>query len=122
VHLVCSIVFDVLGLEPDATRGRIRLRPQLHRHDTLEARSIRFGDGSISMSAEHTDGTVVIRIAQDAGSIPVTALLEPIVDIFASAEVDGRAADLVPRTVADGVIVPVQLVLDGARTVVIRTE
>jgi hypothetical protein len=138
---VCDVAFGTLGIEPDAARGRLRLRPRLDRLDELHARHIRFGDGSVSLQAERTDAAVTIRIEQIAGSIPITALLEPFVLRPQSASVDGHPADIAAQVVAGrqagrhashvwrdtadmggGTIVPVQLVLDDVRTFVIHTQ
>lgn len=119
--VICDVAFNILGLEPDAVRGRLRLRPRLDRFAEIEAHSIRFGDGSVRMSATRREAAIVLSIEQDSGAIPLTALLEPFVDGPVSADVDGRRADLMPRPCDGGTIVPVQLVLDQARTLVIHT-
>jgi len=120
--MICDVAFNVLGLEPDAVRGRLRLRPRLDRFAEIEALHIRFGDGSVGISATREGAVIVLRIEQDSGAIPVTVLLEPFVDGPVSAEVDGRRADLQPRSTDGGTIVPVQLVLDQARTLIVHTR
>jgi hypothetical protein len=120
--MICDVAFNILGLEPDAVRGRLRLRPRLDRFAEIEALNIRFGDGSVGMSATRDGAMIVLRIEQDSGAIPMTVLLEPFVDGPVSAEVDGRRADLTPRSTDGGTIVPVQLVLDQARTLIIHTR
>ncbi|MBR9989888.1 MAG: hypothetical protein KFH98_09045 [Gemmatimonadetes bacterium] len=131
--LILDVVSGTLGIEPDAARGRLRLRPRLDRLDELDVRQIRFGDGSVSLSAVFTAGPtsggpdtvdrggdrLVIRVEQEAGSMPMTVLLEPFVRRVGTATVDGRPADLAPQSVAGAVTVPVQLVLDEARTLVL---
>lgn len=136
--LIREVVSGTLGIEPDAARGRLRLRPRLDRLAELDVRQVRFGDGSVSLSAVFTGGSItggtgpttgdaldrgkhrlVIRVEQESGSIPVTVLLEPFVRGVGAAAVDGRPADLVPQRVPGGLIVPVQLVLDEARTLVL---
>ena len=119
--MICDVAFNILGLEPDAVRGRLRLRPRLDRFAEIEALNIRFADGSLGMSATRDQAAVVLRIEQASGAIPMTVLLEPFVDGPVSAEVDGSPADLTPRTCDGGTIVPVQLVLDQARTLIIHT-
>jgi hypothetical protein len=138
--LVCEAAFGTIGIEPDAARGRLRLRPRLDRLDELHARHIRFGDASVSLHAVRDDAALTIRVEQDAGSIPITLLLEPFVVRPGPASVDGRPADLAPQSVDGqptdvaarpdhhasatserGTIVPVQLVLDDTRTLVIHT-
>lgn len=119
-RLIHDVAFNILGIEPDASRGRFRLRPRLDRFDQLEAHHIRLGDASVSMTALCGDEGCAIWVEQDAGSIPLTVLLEPFVTRPGTALVDGEPADLAPRTLADGTILPVQLVLDHARSLVIR--
>jgi hypothetical protein len=120
--MICDVAFNILGLEPDAVRGRLRLRPRLDRFAEIEALNIRFGDGSAGMSATRDGAAIVLRIEQDSGAIPMTVLLEPFVDGPLGADVDGRRADLTPRSTGGGTIVPVQLVLDQVRTLVLHTR
>lgn len=119
-EFVRHIAFTALGIEPDAARGRLRLRPRLDQMDELSARNIRFGDGSVRIGATRAGGRLTIRVEQDAGGIPITLLLEPFVRGHRTATVDGRAADLHSQTLAGGTILPVQLVLDEARTLVVE--
>lgn len=120
--VIRDAAFHTIGIDPDAARGRLRLRPRLDRMDELRVRGIRFGDGSISLSADRSDSMLTIRVQQDAGSIPVTVLLEPFLLEPGSATMDGQPAELVAQNVADGTILPVQLVLDETRTMVVDTR
>jgi hypothetical protein len=120
--MICDVAFNVLGLQPDAVRGRLRLRPRLDRFAEIEALNIHFGGGSVRVSATRDGAAIVLRIEQDAGGIPITVLLEPFVDSPETADVDGRRAQLMPRNVDGGTIVPVQLVLDQVRTLVVHTR
>lgn len=139
VRVVSDAAINTLGIDPDAARGRLRLRPRLDEFDDLAARNIRFSDGSVSISAVRERDVLTIRVEQDAGSIPITLLLEPFVRRTGPATVDGQPADLLPQTAgaepprpvsatqragpavgtASGTIIPVQLVLDEVRTLVI---
>jgi hypothetical protein len=115
--LVAMIVYDLLGILPDATRGRIRIAPRLV--DSVECvgfRDLRFSDGTVSAEIRSDRNRVDIVVRQDAGAIPFTVLLEPLVPgRVAACRVDGRPADLAPRPLASDTIVPVQLVLDEER-------
>jgi hypothetical protein len=120
-RVVLDFVHDELGLLPDATRHRLRLRPRLIAPDPrLDVRGIRFADGSVELDATAADSeggrSIVVRVDQESGAIPITLLLEPVVrgSVIATL-VDGRPAELAPRPVAAGTVVPVQLVLDAAR-------
>lgn len=121
-HLIHDIAFRTLGLEPDAARGRLRLRPRLNGLEEIRVRNIRFGDGSVSLSAARSAGRLTVRVEQEAGAIPLTVLLEPFVRGHARAVVDGQPADLEARVVTGGTILPVQLVLDDARTLVVEED
>jgi hypothetical protein len=120
--VVRGIAFDTIGIDPDAARGRLRLRPRLDRLDELIVRGIRFGDGSVSLRAGWADEVLSIRVQQDAGGLPITVLLEPFLAGPGAAMVDGRPADLVAQSVDRGTILPVQLVLDEERTLVVTKK
>lgn len=111
-----------LGLDPDATRHRLRLRPRvLPGVSRLEVRNIGFGDGTISLLCQWAPDRMVFTIAQDSGAIPATALLEPVLaGGFGRALVDDMTADLQPRSEGDSMILPVQLVLDAERVLVVE--
>jgi hypothetical protein len=116
---VLALVHGTLGLEADATRHRLRLRPRLPAHWTeLRVRDIGFGDGTIGLDVQRTAESIQFRIRQDSGAVPVTVLLEPVLSggtAVLAATVDGTTASLSPRPVQDGTLVPVQLVLDAER-------
>jgi hypothetical protein len=117
--LILHFAHCVLGLEPDASRHRLRLRPPAR---PLSVRDIPFGDGTVWLDVDaEPDGTISFRLEQDSGAIPITVLLEPVfADQPAGAEVDGAPAALVPRQTAAGVLLPVQLVLDAPRVLTVR--
>jgi hypothetical protein len=119
---VLDIAHDLLGIEPDAPRGRIRLRPHIGAHDAIDVRGIRFADGSLRLAVIRTDEGVEIRVEQDAGALPFTLILEAVVAVALGTAIDGRVADLQVRPHEHGVIVPVQLVLDDVRLLRVRTR
>jgi hypothetical protein len=104
-----------LGLEPDAPRHRLRLRPRLV-GDRLAVRDIGFADGTLDLVL-HRDGKLLrCRVSQQSGAIPATVILEPVLPALPStASVDGTPADLVPRREGHDLVLPVQLVLDAER-------
>lgn len=118
-ELVLHIAHMVLGLEPDATRHRLWLRPRPpHGTEGLAAGTIRIGDDAVSMALDREPGALRLTIEQDAGAIPLTALVELLVPGQPLlARVDGGAASLEPQPVEGGVLLPVQLVLDHARSI-----
>jgi len=114
---VLGFIHGVLAVEPDAARGRIRIQPRLRTGWTrIRAPQIRFSDGAVSFDMILTDKRTSITLAQEAGAIPFTALLEPFVTgTVTDAEVDGKRASLDYRTFDNVVQAPVQLVLDDTR-------
>lgn len=116
---IIDFVHGTLGIEPDATRNRIRLQPRLTPAcPTLHVRDIGFADAVIGLECVLQPDSLVVRITQDAGAIPLTALLEPVLPAGTRplhCRVDGTPASLAPRPVAGGMAVPVQLVLDAGR-------
>ena len=119
---ILDIVHTIIGAEPDAVRGRLRLRPRLPiGEDSLALRRLAFADGDVSLRIQSDADRMICRIEQDAGALPFTVLLEPYVagDVRAT-RVDGMPAQLDTRAVDDGRIVPVQLVLEQERTLEIE--
>jgi hypothetical protein len=114
-------VHRTLGVQPDATRLRLRLRPQPVGAAVLEVRDLAFADALVALTVALEGDIVTCRLEQESGAIPATAILELVAPGEAvEAEVDGRRAELTPRRDEDGLVVPVQLVLDAPRTVVLR--
>jgi hypothetical protein len=119
VDMVLDTAFLVLGVQPDATRHRLWLRPRLPAGwNGLEASEIQAGGDSVRLSVELLPGLLRLRVAQEAGAIPVTALVEPFVPGgVGGVRIDGGTASLAPRPVIGGTRVAVQLVLDRERAV-----
>ena len=83
----------------------------------LCAPTIHFADGEVILVAERSDAMLRCTVTQDAGALPYTVLLEPFIDAEPTAvRVDGLPAQLDTRTLDDGRIIQVQLVLDQTRT------
>jgi hypothetical protein len=117
---VLELVHGVLGVQPDAIRHRLWLRPRLPPGCVaLEVREITAGADAVRAQVELGTDRLVVRVEQDAGALPLTLLLEPYVPgAVVFAEVDGRTASLAPRPAGDGGSrLPVQLVLDHERVV-----
>lgn len=120
-HPVCAFVRDELGYSPDAAKGRLRLQPVVERTlRLLNVDNIHIGDALVSLRVERSD---VLRFtaSQTSGAFPVRLILEPVLDFPVSrAFVDGKEADLEFRPHGERVIVPVQIVLDDQREVVLE--
>jgi hypothetical protein len=117
---VLRFVHQTLAAEPDASRHRLRLQPAPRE---LALQELAFGDGSVALTISVEQDTVTFVLEQESGAIPVTALLEPrLAELPAAAEVDGRTAELRPRRVHGGFVLPVQIVLDAPRTLTLRMQ
>lgn len=116
--LLPVLAAGILGIDPDAERGRVRTR--LHVPSTWHAwaaTSIRVGDARLDMRIRRDATHIEITADQTAGPLPLTLILEPSVHApITAARVDGIPADLALRAYADRIVAPVQLVLDCPRT------
>jgi hypothetical protein len=125
-RLILALVHGSLGVEPDATRHRLRIRLRLPAdYPDLRVDDIGFGDGTIGLHVSQTADSILVRIRQDTGAVPVTVLLEPVLaggSVMLAPTVDGVAAALSPRPAADGTMVPVQLVLDADRELLLQLD
>ena len=122
---LAPLVYGMLGVEPDASRNRLRLRPQVPRGwDRLEARNLALGDAAITFRYERHHDHHVFRLEQERGAAPVRVILEPVLYARAlrHATVDGEPARLDAVPFAGRMKVPVQLVLDAERVVELHTE
>jgi hypothetical protein len=115
--IVPLLAAGILGIDPDAERGRLRLR--LHVPAAWlrwGAENIRIGDAAVGLRIERSAARIAITAEQSSGALPLTLILEP--TVHAPVEqcfVDGQPADLALRPLPDRVIVPVQLALDAPR-------
>jgi len=117
-------VHGLLGAEPDAAKGRLRLRPQLpDAWDRLEVRNLRMGEASVRLRYARDGSTRRFTVEQEEGAVPIRLILEPVLPgRVVAARVDGEAAELDARPFGAGVLVPVQLALDCERVVEIDLE
>lgn len=123
--VVAPLVYGMLGAEPDASRNRLRLRPQLPREwEHFEARAIRIGDNAVTLRYERHRDHHVFRLEQEHGAVPVRIIFEPVLHARAlrSAQVDGVPAQLSPTPFGGRMLVPVQLVLDAERVIELHSE
>lgn len=111
-------VHTMLGVAPDAARGRLRLRP--HFPDWMErvkVHNLRMADALITMEFERIGNETRYVVEQTAGSMPVRLIFEPrFAHMIADVDIDGVRADLQLQPMGNGVVAPVQLMLDNART------
>ena len=122
--LLCELVFDVLGVEPDAMRGRLRIRPRPPADpDRLAVRNLEVGAAALSFRFERRGRVFCMAVVQDRGRTPLTLLLEPeLPGRLVAARVDGHQAELGPLVLGSHTRVPVQLVLDHERRLELEME
>jgi hypothetical protein len=115
--IVRAVVGAMLGAEPDASRGRLALRPRPPAVWTgFAVRSLRVGEAAVALEYRRTGAVHRFRVLQEQGMAPLHLVLEPeLPGSLEQARVDGRVAELAPRIVAGSTRVPVQLVLDHER-------
>ena len=121
---VCTFValaYGLLGPQPDAARDRLTLHAELPAGwQSCTIRNLHMGDAAFDVTLERDDGAIRIEVEQTEGALPATLILEATVRApVARVEVDGRPADLALRPAIDHVVVPVQLVLDAPRRLLI---
>ena len=118
-----TVVEAHLGADPDATRGRLVLRPRPPEGwDRLEVRGLAVGGARVDVVYRREGGGHRLTLDQTRGPAPLQVVLEPELSRGAPGErpaavrVDGEPAELDVVAVADRWRVPVQIVLDRPRT------
>jgi hypothetical protein len=110
----------LLGVEPDAVRGRLTLRPRPPSEwEHFQVRGLSMGDAAFALAYRRTGAVHRFTLRQDRGPVPATLILElEIPGPLRAARVDGVAAQLAAVAVEAGAWrVPVQLALDHERVV-----
>jgi hypothetical protein len=115
---------ELLGVEPDATRNRLVLRPALPEGwDHLDLTQLRFGDAEITLRYRRHGARHHFTLDQESGAVPVRVIFEPLLPArsLAAARVDGEEAVLEPRPRGGRLLVPIQIVLDDQRVIELET-
>ncbi|HEX6694558.1 MAG TPA: hypothetical protein VF035_07685 [Longimicrobiales bacterium] len=123
-RVLVPVCLGLLGLEPDATRGRIRIRPRLpDAWSYLDVRGIPIGDAAVAMRWQRQRGRHVFTFRQERGPVPLRLIFEPLLQPAARlvAAVDGVAATLDAVPHHGRMMVPVQLALDAERVITMET-
>lgn len=123
--VVAPLVYGLLGVQPDACVHRLRLRPQIPAAwDRLAVRRLRVGDAHLSLAYHRQGGRHTFELSQTRGAVPLNVVFEPALTGGhpVAVRVDDTVADLDVRPFGERVLVPVQLVLDGRRRVVIELD
>lgn len=116
---VRRVVEGLLGVEPDAPRGRLVLRPRLPESwDHLEVRGLTIGAAAVDVAYRRNGSAHRLTLTQTRGSVPLQAVLAPELPggRVRETRVDGEPAELDPVREDGRWRVPVQLVLDVPRT------
>ena len=114
---VNTFAYAMLGIAPDAPRGRLRLRVCLPAWlQSLTVHNLRMGDALIWFRYEEDAKGVTYVVEQVAGAIPVRLIFEPTFrQPLESIYVDGTAAELNVQVAGPRVTAPVQIMLDHER-------
>lgn len=119
-----AFVHGMLGVRPDAPRGRLRLRMCLPDWiDYMVVHNLRLGDAMVSLRYAREANSIRYQIEQFAGAMPVRLIFEPTFrQAIKSVDVDGVTASLSLQQQGDRIVAPMQLMLDDARLVSFELE
>jgi hypothetical protein len=122
--VIGGVAYGMLGIEADAPRGRLRLRPQLPEDwDRATVQHLRVGDAEVALSWGVSEGVHRFDMEQLGGAVPLRLVFEPALPgAVAAVRVDGAHASLALRPSGERTLVPVQLVLDQLRRVEIAVQ
>lgn len=123
--VVESVVYGLLGAEPDAPRGRLRLRPRPPRTWlSLAVRRLRVGSAVVDLEHRREGRRHAFTLRQVSGGSPLRVIMEPELEggRVVATWVDGQEAELDPVAVHGLIRVPVQLVLDHERSMEVEIE
>jgi hypothetical protein len=114
---VNTFMYAMLGVAPDAPRGRLRLRPCLPDWlSSLTIHNLQMGDALVWLRYEEDARGVTYVAEQIAGSIPIRLIFEPTFNQpIGSVIVDGKPAELDVKMIDSRVVAPVQIMLDHER-------
>lgn len=117
--LLSAIAFGLLGLSSDAPAGRLRLAPHIPSHLTrFRVGGLTLGTVRLAMRYERDGRLRRFTLEPEHAHVPPMVVFEPAVEgRVQEVRVDGSVADLDLRAVDGRTVVPVQLPVDGARTV-----
>jgi hypothetical protein len=111
----------LLGVQPDAVRGRLTLRPRPPAEwEHFQVRGLAMGDAAFALTYRRTGSLHRFTVRQDRGPVPATLILElEIPGPLRAARVDGVDAELAAVEDEDRGAwrVPVQLALDHERVI-----
>ena len=118
--LLAGLAYGLLGLEPDAPSGRIRVAPAMPRVVTrFQVRQLRVGEARFTLRWARDGAVHRIHLEPTHGRVPPMVILEPSFPLsrIDAVRVDGAPAALEAWSRKGRSGVQVQLPLDGLRTV-----
>jgi hypothetical protein len=125
VRAIPRFVFGLLGLEQDAPRNRVTLRPAIpYDWQFLTVDNLRVGEASFSVRYTRTGEQHTFELAPTSGSVPLRLIFEPRIraDRIERVLIDGRPAVLDVRRSDDRLVCPMQVELDSERSVMIEAK
>lgn len=124
-RVIGVFAYGILGIQADATRHRLLLRPHLPAAwDRLAVTNLALGDAAVDLDYTRDGDRHVFTLEQTRGAVPIRAILEAALPAreLREAAVDGAPAQLDPRPSGDRLHVPVQLTLETKRTITLRVS
>lgn len=121
--VVLGCVHGLLGVAPDAPRGRVRLAPVLGR-ERLRLARLAVGEARLSMDARLETGHALITVSQTQGPTPFSLVLEPWLPArrLRRASVDGVEGSVDAHPDGRGLRVGIQVVADHERRILLEFE
>lgn len=121
-ELLRSWVEGELGVEPDASYGRVHLGPRIAGgREALEVRGLAVADAALRLDVRRAPGSYEICVSQEGGRIPLNLIFAPWLPLRRVSEVrmEGEVvrAELVP--VGEGTRVQMQFPLDPSRAIAV---
>jgi hypothetical protein len=124
-RVIGVLAYGILGVEADATRHRLRLRPRLPAAwDRLAVTNLALGDAAVDLDYARDGDRHVFTLEQTRGAVPIRAILEAALPAreLREAAIDGTPAQLDPLPSGGRMLVPVQLTLESKRTITLRVS
>lgn len=120
-----SVVHDLIGFTPDASKQRVELRPAIPPDwSALEVDNLRCGDGTLGLRYLRAGEKHTYRLIPGSGPVPFRVVFEPRVRAgrISSVRLDDRPVTLDLRKVGGAWACPVQIDLDADRIITIDTD
>jgi len=122
-ELILALGHGLLGIAQDAPVGRIRIAPRFPSHLTnFGVGGISLGTSSLRLDYRRSGLNHAFTLTPQIAAVPPLVVFEPMVPgRISEVRVDGVPASLELRSGSTGTIAPIQLPIDGERTVEITT-